>query len=89
MPLCQLLFDEERPQVRKLPRASNTQYHYLNESPSHNPGIRRLGLISELGLSLLYDRLAFSTQKIFPDRKSSTLHVHRRILGHYLKVGIY
>jgi hypothetical protein len=55
MPLCQLLLDEERPQMRKLPRASNTQNHYLDESPSHNPGIRRLGLISELGLSLLYD----------------------------------
>ena len=45
---CQLLFDEERPQVRELPRASDTEYNKLNQSPLDRSRVSTLALISEL-----------------------------------------
>ena len=51
--LCQLLLDEERPEVRQLPRANDPQNRQLNQRPSNHSRIRSLGLISELRLALL------------------------------------
>ena len=51
--LGQLLLDEEGPEMRELPGASNAKDNKLNNDPSDNTGICRLGLVSELSLSLL------------------------------------
>ena len=51
--LCELLLNEERPQMRQLPRARDPQHQQLNKCPPHHPSIRRLGLISKLRFSLL------------------------------------
>jgi hypothetical protein len=52
--LGQLLLDEEGSEMRELPGASDAKHNELNNDPSNNAGVCRLGLISELGLSLLY-----------------------------------
>lgn len=39
--------------MRQLPCASDTKDSKLNERPLHNPSVRRFGLVSELGLTLL------------------------------------
>ena len=52
-PLSELLLDEERPKVRKLPSARGTKNNELDEDPADNTAIGRLGLISEFGFTLL------------------------------------
>ena len=54
--LYKLLFDEERPQVRQLPRASDTKDGKLDQCPSNDAGVGALGLVAELGFALLYGR---------------------------------
>lgn len=49
-----LLLDEEGPQMRQLPRAGDTQDGHLDERPPHNTRVGRLGLVAELGLTLLH-----------------------------------
>jgi hypothetical protein len=51
--LGQLLLNEEGSEMRKLPGAGNAKNNELNDDPSNNTGVCRLGLISELGLSFL------------------------------------
>lgn len=51
---CQLLLDEEGPQVRKLPCTGDAQNDQLNQRPSHNPCVGRLRLISEFRFTLLH-----------------------------------
>ena len=51
--LCELLLDEERPQMRQLPCASPTKHQHLNERPLHHACVCRLGLIAELCFALL------------------------------------
>lgn len=49
----QLLLDEERPQVRKLPCAGTAENNELNEHPPDNTCVCSFGLIAEFGLSFL------------------------------------
>jgi hypothetical protein len=51
--LCKLLLDEERPKMRELPCARDTEYRELDERPAHNSGIGSFALVSELCFSLL------------------------------------
>lgn len=57
-PSSQLLLNEERPQMRKLPGACHAQHSQLYQRPSYNPGVRGLRLVPKLGLSLLPRSLA-------------------------------
>lgn len=54
--LYKLLLDEERPQVRQLPRASDTKDGKLDQCPSNDAGVGALGLVAELGFALLHGR---------------------------------
>ena len=54
--LYKLLLDEERSQVRQLPRASDTKDGKLDQCPSNDAGVGALGLVAELGFALLYSR---------------------------------
>jgi hypothetical protein len=49
----QLLLDEERTQVRELPRARGREDGYLDEGPAHDAGVGCLGLVAEFGLTFL------------------------------------
>lgn len=51
--LSKLLLNKERTQMRKLPCAGGAEDDKLNDDPSNDTGVCRLGLISEFGLSLL------------------------------------
>lgn len=48
-----LLLNKERTQMRELPSAGGAEDDELNDDPSNDAGVGRLGLISEFGLSLL------------------------------------
>ena len=48
-----LLLDEKGPQMRELPCACDAQHNQLQQRPSHDPGVRALGLVSKLGFSFL------------------------------------
>jgi hypothetical protein len=43
--------------MRKLPGASDAKHNELNNDPSNDTGVGRLGLISELSLSLTLENL--------------------------------
>ena len=51
--LSQLLLDEEGPQMRQLPGTSRRENSDLNQSPADNARVGGLGLVTELGLTLL------------------------------------
>lgn len=51
--LSQLLLDEERPEVRKLPGACCGKDDELNQSPSDNTGVGSLGLVTEFCFAFL------------------------------------
>lgn len=51
--LRELLLDEEGPQMRQLPGASDGKHDKLDEHPSDNTGVGRLGLVAEFGFALL------------------------------------
>ena len=53
--LRQLLLDEEGPQVGELPCTGNSQNNELDECPADDAGVSGLGLVAELGFTLLYD----------------------------------
>jgi hypothetical protein len=53
MRLGELLLDEERAQMGELPGTGDAENHHLDEHPADDSAVCRLGLISELGLSLL------------------------------------
>ena len=50
---CQLLLDEERPEMRQLPGAGSRQDNELNHGPADDTRVGSFGLITELGFSLL------------------------------------
>lgn len=52
-PSSKLLLDKEGPQVGELPCAGCAEDDELDDDPAHDAGVCRLGLVSELGLSLL------------------------------------
>lgn len=52
--LSELLLDEEGSEMRELPGAGDAKDDKLDDDPADDTGVCRLGLISELGLSLLY-----------------------------------
>lgn len=52
--LSELLLDEEGSEMRELPGAGDAEDDKLDDDPADDTGVCRLGLISELGLSLLY-----------------------------------
>jgi hypothetical protein len=57
--LCELLLDEESPQIAQLPCTRNAQNRKLQQRPPHNPAVDALADIPELGLALpLEDLLA-------------------------------
>jgi len=56
-PLRQLLLDEERPEVRKLPCTCDRENKYLHQCPFDRTGIRRLRLISEFSFSFSLENL--------------------------------
>lgn len=47
------MLDEESAQVRELPRACPAQHNKLQKRPLHDPRVRGLALIPELGLAFL------------------------------------
>lgn len=49
----QLLLDEERPQVRKLPDAGDAENCDLNQDPADDTRVGSFGLITELGFAFL------------------------------------
>ena len=49
--LCELLLDEEGPQIAQLPRTGRTEHNHLYDGPSDHPRVDRLRLISKLCLS--------------------------------------
>lgn len=51
--LCELLLDEEGPQVRQLPGAGNGEDNQLDKNPPDDAGIGALGLITEFGFAFL------------------------------------
>lgn len=56
-PLSQLLLDEERPQVRQLPRAGGRENSQLDECPADDTAVSGLGLVTELGFALLKNKI--------------------------------
>jgi hypothetical protein len=55
--LGELLLDEEGSEVRQLPCAGNSQHSELDQDPADDTVVGELGLISELGLTLLLGAL--------------------------------
>ncbi len=53
LPLRKLLLDEEGPQMRQLPCASDTEDGQLDHHPPHDTAVGGLGLVTELGLAFL------------------------------------
>jgi hypothetical protein len=51
--LGKLLLDEECPQMRQLPYASDTENDELDEGPANDAGVCVFGLVAELGFALL------------------------------------
>ncbi len=56
--LCQLLFDEEVPQVRQLPGAGDAEDAQLNQRPPDDFGVGGLTLVSEFRLTFLKRKLS-------------------------------
>ena len=56
LPLSQLLFDKESPQMRQLPRTGDAENSELDERPADNTGVCGFGLIAEFGLAFLRNR---------------------------------
>ena len=53
------MLDEEGPQVGQLPCTGDSQNNELDERPADDAGVGGLGLVAELGFTLLFSLLVF------------------------------